>query len=526
MIYDLLIKNAEIFDGTKNSGYKADIGVKGERIVKIGIIDAPSALMTIDATDRVVCPGFIDMHSHSDFTILANPRSESKIRQGVTTEVIGNCGMSAAPRYEEALKRGQEICHDFGFSCNWKSMADYFKVLEDTGIGINIVALVGQGNIRTSVMGYVDSIATDIQLSQMKSLLEESLCAGCFGMSSGLIYPPGCFTPMDELVELCKIVAEFNGIYTTHMRSEGDQLLEAIDEALTIGKESGVHVNISHLKTSGQRNWHKLQAVFDKFDTGGQTQGQTHRFAPTIDRYPYTAGGTGLDAVLPSWMYEGGTSKEIERLKDVEIRNRLILQLAQEHQRDWDTVMISSVSNKANKCWEGKRLSELMQGNIELLFDFLISEECKTEAIFFSMSEDNLQQIMKKPYMMIGSDASSRATYGILAQEMVHPRGFGTFPRVLSHFVRKEKILSMEEAIWKMTLLPANTLGLCDRGQIKEGYFADMVIFDPITINDTATYELPLSYPTGIDCVILNGQIVVRNGECMGKACGKVLRKG
>jgi len=520
MIYDLLIKNAEIFDGTKNAGYKADIGVKGERIVKIGAIDS-LALMTIDAVDRVVCPGFIDMHSHSDFTILANPRSESKIRQGVTTEVIGNCGMSAAPRYDEALKRGQEICQDFGFSCAWKSMADYFKVLENTGIGINIVALVGQGNIRTSVMGYADSIATDIQASQMKSLLEESLDAGCFGMSSGLIYPPGCFTPMDELIELCKIVAGFNGIYTTHMRNEGDQLLEAIEEAMTIGKESGVHVHISHLKTSGQRNWSKLQAAFDKLETGGQTRG----FAPTVDRYPYTAGGTGLDAVLPSWMYEGGTGKEMERLRDVEIRNRLISQLTQEHQRDWNTVMISAVWNKANKCWEGKRLSELMQGKIESLFDFLISEECKTEAIFFSMSEDNLQQILKKPYMMIGSDASSRATYGILAQDMVHPRGFGTFPRILSRYVREGKILSMEEAIWKMTLLPANTLGICDRGQTKEGCFADMVVFDPITINDTATYELPLSYPTGIDCVILNGQLTVDHGECMGKLCGKVLRK-
>lgn len=516
MTYDLLIKNAEIFDGTKTPGYKADIGVKGSRIVQIGMIDESSALMTIDAEGRVVCPGFIDMHSHSDFTILANPRSESKIRQGVTTEVIGNCGMSAAPRYEEALKRGHEMCQDFGFTCSWKSVADYFSLLEDTGIGINIISLAGHGNIRTSVMGYTNSTATDAQLSKMKSLLEDSLNAGCFGISSGLIYPPGCFTPTDELIELCKVVAEFDGIYATHMRSEGDKLLEAIDETLDIGKESGARVHISHLKTSGQGNWHKLQAVFDKLDNCPDV---------TVDRYPYTAGSTGLDAVLPSWMYEGGTNKEMERLQDTEIRNRLILELSGEDSRDWSTVMISSVWNKANKNWVGKRLSELMQGEIEPLLDFLISEECKTEAIFFSMSEDNLQQILKKTYVMIGSDASSRATYGILAQDMVHPRGFGTFPEVLGYYVREKKILSMEDAVWKMTLLPAKTLKIPDRGQIKEGYFADIVVFDPATINSTATYESPLSYPTGIDFVILNGEIVVAHGEQTGKTCGKVLRK-
>lgn len=515
MLYDLLIKNSTIIDGTRSPGYKADIAVKDEKIVRIGRLDNSLALITIDAADRVVCPGFIDMHSHSDFTILANPLSESKIRQGVTTEVIGNCGMSAAPRYKEAFNRGQEICRNLGFTCKWRSMPDYFNILEDTGIGINIVALVGHGNIRTSVMGYADSVATDVQLSEMKSLLKDALEAGCFGMSSGLIYPPGCFTPTNELIELCKVVAMFNGIYATHMRSEGDQLLEAIDEVLTIGKKSGACVHISHLKTSGQRNWSKLQAVFDKLDN---CQGVT------ADRYPYTAGATGLDAVLPSWMYEGGTDKEMERLQDAGIRNRLILQLSGEHLRDWDTVMIASVWNKANKGWVGKRLSELMQGRIEALLDFLISEECKTEAIFFSMSEDNLQQILRKPYVMIGSDASSRATYGILSQDMVHPRGFGAFPEVLNCYVHKKKILIIEEAIWKMTLLPAKTLNIPERGQIKEGYFADMVVFDPITISSTATYESPLSYPIGIDYVILNGQIVVSCGKHTGKLCGKVLR--
>jgi N-acyl-D-amino-acid deacylase len=513
--YDLLIKNSTIIDGTLSPGYKADIAVKDEKIVRIGILDESLAVTTIDAADRVVCPGFIDIHSHSDFTLLASPLSESKIRQGVTTEVIGNCGMSAAPRYGEALKRGQEICHDLGFTCTWESMSDYFSLLKDSGIGINIVALVGQGNIRTSVMGYADSMATDVQLSRMKSLLKNALKAGCFGMSSGLIYPPGCFTPTNELIELCKVVAEFNGIYATHMRSEGDQLLESIDETLTIGKKSEVRVHISHLKTSGQGNWSKLQAVFDKLDN-----------CPfiTADRYPYTAGATGLDAVLPSWMYEGGTAKEMERLQDAEIRNRLISQLSGEHSRDWDTVMIVSVWNKANKGWTGKRLSELMQGKVEALLDFLISDECKTEAIFFSMSEDNLQKILKKPFVMIGSDASSRATYGILSQEMVHPRGFGTFPEVLSCYVREKKILSIEEAVWKMTLLPAKTLNIPDRGQIKEGCFADMIIFDPLTINSTATYESPLSYPTGIDYVILNGQIVVFGKKHTGRLCGKVLK--
>ncbi|MEK7275445.1 MAG: D-aminoacylase, partial [Candidatus Desantisbacteria bacterium] len=508
------IKNSTIIDGTNSPGYKADIGIKGERIDCIGIIDDPSALMVIDAADRVVCPGFIDMHSHSDFTILANTYSESKIRQGVTTEIIGNCGMSAAPRYEEAFNRGQEICHDFGFTCKWKSMSDYFSLLNDTGIGLNIVALAGHGNIRESVMGYADSVATDIQLSKMKSLLEDALKAGCYGMSSGLIYPPGCFASTDELIELCKIVSAFDGIYTTHMRSEGGQLLEAIDETLTIGSKSGVHIHISHLKTSGEGNWSKLQAVFDKLD----------HHNVTADRYPYTAGATGLDAVLPLWMYEGGTAKEMERLQNAEIRNRLISQLSGKDSRDWNTVMIASVWNKANKGWIGKRVSELIQGKIERLLDFLISEECKTEAIFFSMSEDNLQQILKKPYVMIGSDASSRATYGILSQDMVHPRGFGTFPQILSYYVREKKILSIEEAVWKMTALPAKTLNIPERGQIKEGCFADIVVFDPAVINSTSTYESPLSYPTGIDYVILNGEIVVSYGKHTGKLCGKVLK--
>jgi len=526
-MYDILIKNGQIIDGFNAPSFSGDVGIKNEHIMAIGRLGLGSAqTKIIDAKGKIVSPGFFDIHAHSDFTIMVNPKAESKVRQGVTTEVCGNCGFSAAPQYQRVKERILGICQEFEIEYQWSALKEYLQILEQIGIGVNFVPLIGQGNIRTSVMGYTDRRPTLKEVDKMKKLIAKCMEEGAFGLSTGLRYPPGCFTKTDELIELCKVVGEAGGIYVSHLRSEGDKLLEAVQEAIDIGGMANVQkVHISHLKTAGKSNWHKLDLVFEEIE-----KTLPLGLSITCDRYPYTASSTDLDSILPDWVYEGGIEKELEKLKSPEIREKIAQQLL-ETQPNWNSIMISSVKTQTNKWMEGKRISEIIEtmkdvSPAEFIFSLLIAEEGKVEAIFFEMSEDNLKKILKKPYVMIGSDASAWADYGILASTKPHPRAFGTFPCLLAKYVGEEKILTLEEAIYKITYKPAQLLGIKNRGRLKEGNFADVVVFNPEKIKDLATYESPLHYPTGIEYVIINGKIVLEKGNHTDVLAGKVIRKG
>lgn len=520
-MYDLIIKDGLIVDGSGRSAFLTDLGIKGERIYSVGGLEGAAARRVIMAGGLAVSPGFIDVHGHSDLTLLVDRSAPSKIRQGITTEVGGNCGFSGAPALSQAQKKLESRKTAYDLTSSWTYLEEYLEILQAGGLGINFVPLVGQGNLRASVVGYEDRSASPEEIEKMKSLLARSLKEGAFGLSSGLLYPPGCFTPTEELIALTRIVADSEGIYASHIRGEGDHLLEAITEALATARESRVKLQISHLKTAGKKNHHKIDEVFRLID-----EALTEGLDLGTDCYPYAAGATDLDAVLPPWTYEGGIEEEIRRLKDPSSRQRLKKEM---EDTDWDEIMISGVVHKENQWMEGKRISEVAEFKeidpFEFLLDLLIEEKAGTSAIYFSMSESNLRRILRQPYCTIGSDASARHESGPLVEGKVHPRTFGAFPRVLAKYVREEKEFSLEEAVHKMTGQPATRFGLPDRGIIGEGMFADLVIFDPGLIKDTATYQSPYHYPEGIEYVILNGRLAVDKGIPTGILSGRVIRK-
>ncbi len=515
MVFDILIKGGIVIDGSSRPSFISDIGIKGKRIEAVGDLSGSSARQTIDAKGLVISPGFIDVHSHSEFTIIADPRAEGKLLQGVTTEINGNCGLSAAPLIGKAIKQREDDLKELGIKERWKGFDEYFSILETRGHAINLATLVGHGNLRASVIGFDNRPPSPGEMEKMKSLLIKAVGTGAIGLSTGLIYPPGIYSDTMEIAELAKNVR----LYTTHMRSEGDRLIEAIEEAVLIGKISGAHVHISHLKTSGKKNWGKLDMAFKLIEEAGAT----------CDRYPYTAAGTDLDAVLPAWAYEGGTSEEIKRIKDISIRDRLREDIIHAHPEPsyWKGIIVSTVCSDKNRWMEGRCLSDIADRlrlePVDAMFQILIDENLRVGAIFMSMNEDNLKRILKKPYTMIGSDSSSRSIDGITAKGKPHPRGFGTFPRVLDRYVRGG-LLSFEEAIHKMTGLPARIFHLDRRGLLKEGFYADIVIFDPKDIKDKATFKEPFLYPDGIYHVFVNGRLAVYDGRPTGNHSGEIIK--
>lgn len=526
-MFDLLIKDAQIVDGSGNPSYVGSLGIKGERIEAVGKMPEAQGRTVLDARGMALAPGFIDIHAHSEFTLLADPRGEGKVMQGVTTEVSGNCGLSAAPLYGDYFERRKGDLTELGLELTWHDLRDFFDIMEAKKLSLNFATLIGHGNLRGSVVGYGNRKPTDQEMERMRGLLRDSMKAGGFGLSTGLIYPPGVYSETEELIELARVVKEFGGFYASHMRSEGDRLLEAIAEAVRVGEEGGIPVQISHLKTGGEKNWPKLEEAFELIEAA-----RIRGVDVTADRYPYTASSTDLDAILPSWAYEGGVAAELARLTDPETRERLKKAVLSQHPNDdyWETVMVAAVDTEKNKGFEGKTMAEvareMKKEPCEALFDLLLEERIRVTAIYFSMSEENLRRILQRPYLMIGSDSSARATSGTTRLGKPHPRTFGSFPRVLSKFVREEKILSLEEAVRKMTSLPAQRLGLKDRGEIRRGAFADLVIFNPERVRDTASYTYPYAYPMGMRHVIVNGTIVIKDGAHTGAMPGKILRKG
>lgn len=525
MTADYLIKNGFIIDGSAidSAPVKADIAIEGDRIREIGDLSYIRADIIIDAEGLCVSPGFIDAHAHSEFTLLADGRAEGKIRQGVTTEINGNCGLSAAPLSGPALEQREKELEELDIKERWNTFPEYFALLEKKGFAVNFATLTGHGNLRASASGYADKSLSEPEKGRMRELLGEAMSAGAKGLSTGLIYPPGIYSGTEEIVELARVAKEHNGIYTTHMRSESDMLLEAVDEVIAIAEQSGIHAHISHLKTGGEKNWKKLSSVFKKIESA-------HRkgISLTCDRYPYIAAGTDLDAILPPWTFEGGRKKELERLKNE--RQRLAEDILREHPESsyWERIMISSVNTGRNKWMEGKTLSAISASErmppLEAVFDVLVGEELQVGAIFFSMNEDNLKSILKQPFTVIGSDSSARSFDGMTAKGKPHPRGFGSFPRVLGRYAGDSGILTLSEAIYKMTGLTARIFRIIQRGIIAKGFFADLVIFDSGKVNDRAEFNDPFQKPEGIHHVFVNGIPVVFEGEVTGRLPGRILR--
>ena len=524
---DLLIKGARIVDGSGAAAYIADVGLSEGKIAAIGDLDDAEAGEIINAMGLVAAPGFIDMHSHSDDTLPINPRAESKIRQGVTTEVVGMCGGSPAPITEE--RRAEILRHADGYvKClpwSWLSFGEYLDYLRGNGLSVNVVPMVGHGTIRVAAMGHSAEAPTPAQLDQMKALLAQAMDEGAWGFSTGLIYPPGFFSETEELVQLARVAAAAGGFYFSHIRGEGTTLLDAISEAIAIGERAELPVQTAHFKASGQSHWSKAARALEMLDAA-----RARGVDITSDMYPYTASSTGLGALLPDWAHEGGRDALLERLRGSETRFRIRQGIvdgvdALGGRSQWAGTIIS----RCPSCpaLEGKTIAELSEeagkAPPDLVLDVLADSSANVSMIQFKMSEDNLRMQLEHDLMMIGSDGSSLSKVGPLSAGKPHPRNYGTFPRVLAKYVREEGVLSLEEGVRRMTGLPAHKLGLGDRGLLREGYWADMVLFDPEAIRDRATFADPHQYPEGIRHVIVNGQVTVALGEHRGTLAGRIL---
>ncbi|MCS7364361.1 MAG: D-aminoacylase [archaeon GB-1867-035] len=528
MELDTLIIKGKIVDGTGNPWFKADIGIKNGKIVLIGKKLKQDAEQIISADGLIVCPGFIDIHSHSDYTLLVNPKAESKIRQGVTTEVIGNCGSSAAPLIGEMKERASKISERYGLKIDWTYMNEYLNRLEENGVAVNVATYVGFANIRIAVLGYENRKPTKNELEEMKSLAARSIDEGAIGLSTGLRYDPQSYAETEEVIEIAKTVAERGGIYASHIRDEGDRgkVVEAIKEAIEIGEKAKIPVEISHLKILAKPLWDKCDLIIQLIE-----EARERGIEVTADQYPYPASGTSLLAWIPKWAHAGGRDKLLERLKNRETREKIKEELARvmEIRGGAERALISRFD--ADPSLEGltvKQVAEKWNETVEetamKLVEIAVERNSSLGIVNFNQSEENIVKIIKRPWVMIGTDGYALAPYGVLGKGVPHPRSYGTYPRVLAKYVREEKVLTLEEAIRKMTSLPARKIGVLDRGIIRPGFWADLVIFDPKEIKDKATYTNPMQYPKGIHFVIVNGEIVIEEGEHTGKLPGKIIR--
>ena len=529
MTFDLLIKHGTVVDGTGAPGVQADVGVRQGRIAAMAPGLEGEAAREIDARGRIVAPGFIDVHTHSDFTLLTTPGADSKVRQGITTEVVGNCGFSPAPVSPGALDLLREYA---GFlnpqlSWDWRRLGEYYERVEEQGCAINMAPLVGHGAVRIAAMGFANRPPTAGELLQMQHLVGEAMEDGAFGMSSGLIYTPGCFGDTAELIALAQVAAEANGIYATHMRGEGGALEAAIAEALEIGEAAQISVQISHLKASGRDNWGKMETALQMLEAG-----RARGIAVDADIYPYIAASTTMTSLFPAWTLEGGVEQFLLRLADAATRQRIIDEVQGGKEGwsrangalGWDDVVISSCQNQ--KAFEGQNLAQIAaamgKDPAHAMMDFMLAEKGVASVILFMMSEENVALGIAHPMLMIGSDSLALAAG---RGGKPHPRTYGTFPRVLGKYVREEKIITLEDGVRKMTSMAAAKLGLEDRGVLAEGKAADMTIFDAALVVDRATFDEPHQYPDGIDYVIVNGQIVVERGRQHPVLPGRVLKK-
>ena len=523
-MYDIVIKNGTVYDGTGAPGFAADVGVTDGKVAAIGPLCAKDGRRVIDAAGCAVSPGFIDIHSHSDVVFLVNPRADSKVKQGVTLEVAGNCGDSAAPLTKRSLPYAKGA-DDYGLEPTYMTMGEYFDAMEKSGLSINFASLVGHGTVRKAAMGYDMRPPTESEMEEMKALIAAAMDDGAVGISSGLIYPPSSYAGTQELIELSKVVAARHGLYFTHMRNEGEYLLESVAESVEIGEQAGLPVHIAHHKASGEKWWGKVKQSLAAID-----EARKRGVDVTADQYPYIASSTGLKSIIPGWAHEGGNSAILARLTEDATRARLKTEVSANVAGSWDRYVVSKVNLEANKRFEGMDLAaiaaEAGKNPCDAAFDLLIEEKCQVGQIRFGLCEEDVATVMKHPYIMVGSDGSSLANYGELHKGKPHPRNYGTFARVLGKYVREEGVLRLEEALRKMTSLPAWRLGIWDRGILRPGLWADITVFDPDTVKDVSDFRDPHRYAAGIPYVLVNGQVVVEGGEHTGLLPGKVLRRG
>ena len=525
--YDLLLKGGTVYDGLGNPGVTTDIAVRGDRIVHISPgIEEKKANTVVEADGLVVAPGFIDPHTHTDIQLLVNPKAESKIRQGVTTEIAGNCGGSQFPLSDESIdKKRDYIKQEYDLELTWRDVNGFFSRLEKEGHAVNYATFLGQGSLRLAVMGPNDRPPSDEELQRMKQLVGENMKAGVLGLSTGLIYTPGCFAKMDEIIELCRIVADNKGVYTTHIRGEGDAVLDAVDEALDIARQSGVSIQISHLKAMYPRNWSKIDTVLSKIEMA-----RNDGIEVLADRYPYSASSTGMASIFPLWAREGTSDDFLARLKDKSNDAKLRAHVKEREtlSGSWKNLLVSGVYTDKNRHIEGKTILdaavEAQKSPYDFMRDLIIEEENHVSIVNFAMNEDNLKRVLAHPLVTVGSDGNSIAPYGPLSKGKPHPRSYGTFPKVLGKYVREEKVLTLPDAIRKMTSMVADKFGLTGRGRLAEGSFADIVVFDPDTVVDGATFQEPHTYPVGIDYVFVNGRPVINRGEHTGELPGRILK--
>ncbi|MEO5895179.1 MAG: D-aminoacylase [Vicinamibacterales bacterium] len=535
--FDVIIRGGTVYDGTGSPGRRADVGIRGDRVAAVGDLSGASAPTVVDATGFAVAPGFINMLSWSTESLIVDGRSQGEVRQGVTTQIFGE-GSSMGPLTADMKRRAYEQMGDIKIDITWTSLSDYLHTLESRGVSQNVGSFIGATTIREHVIGLEDKKPTAAQLEEMRKLVRQEMEAGALGIGSSLIYAPAFYASTEELIELCKVAAQYRGKYISHMRSEGNRLLEAVDELIRISREAKIPAEIYHLKAAGQANWSKIDQVIAKVEAA-----QKEGLKITADMYTYPAGATGLDAAMPPWVLDGGYDEAYKRLSDPETRKK-IAEAIRKGGSDWenlylaagspDRVILVEFKNEKLKPLTGKTLAEAAklrnEDPVDTIMNLVLEDRTRVGTVYFMMSEDNLRKQVKLPWVSFGSDASSMSPELPFTKSSAHPRAYGNFARLLGKYVREEKVIPLEEAVRKLSGLPATNLELESRGFLREGMFADVVVFDPATIADRATFEAPHQFAVGMQHVFVNGKHVLKNGEHTGAKPGRALygpgRKG
>src|SRR5437764_935722 len=528
--FDVIIKNGAVYNGTGNETQYVDLAIRGDRIAGVGDYKNAKAKTVIDAWGLAVAPGFINMLSWSTESLIQDGRSQSEIRQGVTTEIMGE-GESMGPMNDRVREFMLKQQADIKYDITWNTLTEYLRFLEKRGISCNVASFIGATTIRQNVIGFDDRPPTPRELDQMRELVREEMEAGALGIGTSLIYPPAFYAKTDELIELCKVAAKYQGKYISHMRSEGNRLLEGLDELIRISREAGIPAELYHIKALGQQNWRKIDDLLSRIEAA-----QKEGLKITADMYTYTAGGTGLDASLPPWTEDGGYLALFPRLRDSATREKVKTQIKTPTD-EWENMYLAAggpenvllVGFKSDKLkpLTGKTLAEVakMRGKdpIDTAMDLIVEDESRIGTIYFLMSEENVRKELGKPWISFGSDEASQAPEGVFLKSNPHPRAYGNFARVLGKYVRDEKVIPLVEAVRRLSGLPASNLGLDHRGFLQEGMFAEVVVFDPATISDRATFEKPHQYAVGMKHVFVNGVHVLKDGEHTGATPGRAL---
>ena len=529
-VFDVIIRGGTIYDGSGRPPVQADLAIVGDKIVKIGKLDPSQAKTVVDATGLAVAPGFINMLSWSTESLIIDPRSLGELKQGVTTQIMGE-GNSMGPLNDRTKKQMKDEQGDLKYDIPWTTLADYLQYLEKRGVSQNVASYIGATTIRQYVIGEEDKQPTPEQMQQMRELVEKEMRAGALGIGTALIYAPGFYAKTEELIEMCKVASKYKGKYISHMRSEGNRLTEAVEELIRISREANIPAEIYHLKAAGRDNWSKMDKVIAMVEAARKSG-----LKITADMYTYPAGATGLDASMPPWVLDGGYPALFKRIRDPETRKKIIEEMKIPSDK-WenlrlaagsdDRILLVGFKSEKLKPLTGKTLAEVakMRGTDgeNTILDLVLEDQSRVGTVYFLMDEENIKKQIKLPWVSFGSDAESMAPEGAFLKSNPHPRAYGNFARLLGKYVRDEKVISLQEAIRRLTSLPAGNLGLARRGMLKKGFFADVVIFDPKTIADKATFEKPHQFAVGVRDVFVNGIQMLKGGEHTGKFSGRAL---